>query len=900
MSADGFGRANATLDGYSTVEGYVDKYLTENQFPVFKELTDAHVEGDHLLDLLYRVFTWVAETKFYTTRDGGQGTVSVDTKLMYIGKIKTLFYEKFKRHSFWKEQDPTWWTDYRARFTKHALRHADGEGGANTAESRKTGVLLRDVSKERGLLRAKLHGLPIIDAKTVATSMFEKAAQDRKSINDLLEFNVCRSAIARGGEHLFMRWPDTFWDYYFSAPDFDWRLAKTQDSQCMLFFHDYCLYVLDTFFSFGLFFMFGGLRRNSTMNDACKPYVFPYLHSYRKDYVATRLSKAIRNNLPPDATKDQERANSSKAIRRGGATTLAVHPDISPDERYCRLGHSGGKSGEIYVEAAPVANAVGGKAQAGYKDCHKDVFPPDFAVLGQGANVENGPVQQFVTQLFGHDDDINVEEFKERGKLRPMLYACAASIVRYYGQITSDFEGKNHLVICAINEAAMKAGLDDPLVALVPDGIPRWRTVLNAWSKKISEDFDNRNADSPPDNATIAQKVDFLVQCQTEQGNQLHEMKQKMEDRMPTNETYHLLLKDSAKKDAIIELLAEQNKLLKEQNELKQQQLQMSMVDCGTGGAPNEASADNGQEDSPASKKRKASEIPATTTATPVVATASETPATTTATPVAVTASETPATTTATPEAVKASEMPATKEATTVPDAITTAATPATTVPDAITTATPAASTVALTVPDATTTATGQTTFVSDKIGGITVLEVLERMLKVGDFARLREKASSQTKNPSDASAPRSSLFDSKSPLFIPMHPTFVAQSEGAKCQDAMKVVAMSIDKEVWDQIVKGTLSSSSCHDAFAVIAAECKATLFGLKVQHGLKEAKAKDKSKSTMASLALNLQKVRKAAVAAKCFKTNEHFEAMILNKIGEKAKISQSRLFSYFSCK
>ena len=32
----------------------------------------------------------------------------------------------------------------------------------------------------------------------------------------------------------------------------------------------------------------------------------------------------------------------------------------------------------------------------------------------------------------------------------------------------------------------------------------------------------------------------------------------------------------------------------------------MSMVDCGAGGAPNEASADNGQEYSPASKKRKA------------------------------------------------------------------------------------------------------------------------------------------------------------------------------------------------------------------------------------------------------------------------------------------------------
>jgi len=41
-----------------------------------------------------------------------------------------------------------------------------------------------------------------------------------------LEFVLCRTAVGRGGEHLYLRWDEAHYDYFYETVDFDWTLLK--------------------------------------------------------------------------------------------------------------------------------------------------------------------------------------------------------------------------------------------------------------------------------------------------------------------------------------------------------------------------------------------------------------------------------------------------------------------------------------------------------------------------------------------------------------------------------------------------------------------------------------------------------------------------------------------------
>ena len=133
-------------------------------------------------------------------------------------------------------------------------------------------------------MRAKYLGLNHVDATSIAMSMIKKISDFRSSAV-LAEFNVSRSTIGRGGEHVFLGWDERTFDPYFQASDFDWSIIKQNERQCMLMFCDLSIYQLCPFFAFGVYFMFGGLWRDN-VSDATKKIVFPYLHKMKKDSVA--------------------------------------------------------------------------------------------------------------------------------------------------------------------------------------------------------------------------------------------------------------------------------------------------------------------------------------------------------------------------------------------------------------------------------------------------------------------------------------------------------------------------------------------------------------------------------------------------------------------------------------
>ena len=136
---------------------------------------------------------------------------------------------------------------------------------------------------------------------------------DRQSSQFLLEFNICRSAVGRGGEHRAIRWDGGNWDWFFQAADIDWKISKQLDRQCMLFFHDVTLYCLDVYLSFAVYFLFRGLHRPPTMPGARWPYVFPSLHNIKKESVAERMMNLIRSAIP---NKTCKKAFTSRSWRK--------------------------------------------------------------------------------------------------------------------------------------------------------------------------------------------------------------------------------------------------------------------------------------------------------------------------------------------------------------------------------------------------------------------------------------------------------------------------------------------------------------------------------------------------------------------------------------------------------
>lgn len=121
-------------------------------------------------------------------------------------------------------------------------------------------------------------------------------------------------------------------------------------------------------------------------------------------------------------------------------------------------------------------NAPGGKALAGYRNCHGAVVPPDLAWLGAGV-LSSGVVDN-------------------RGEIKLALSACA-SVVRYYNQLCRDM-GPFHTIVTSVRQAAKDAKIDDPTVPLTQGLTPRWRTVLEYWSSTLDKRFKELNPDRNP------------------------------------------------------------------------------------------------------------------------------------------------------------------------------------------------------------------------------------------------------------------------------------------------------------------------------------------------------------------------------------------------------------------
>jgi hypothetical protein len=95
-----------------------------------------------------------------------------------------------------------------------------------------------------------------VDAKSIALE------GTVASIQKLAKFVLCRQAVGRGGEHVFLRWPEAFWDDFYHASDSDWTIIKHKNTKCTLLFGVGHIYCLCPYFTIGAYMLMGGLCRD--------------------------------------------------------------------------------------------------------------------------------------------------------------------------------------------------------------------------------------------------------------------------------------------------------------------------------------------------------------------------------------------------------------------------------------------------------------------------------------------------------------------------------------------------------------------------------------------------------------------------------------------------------------
>ena len=323
----------------------------------------------------------------------------------------------------------------------------------------------------------------------------------------------------------------------------------------MLFFCDLSLYMICPYFGWGVYFLFGGLRRDDSNMGAEKHFVYPHLQSMRRNSVADRMTKAIRANIDDERRK---KAYTSRSMRKGQMAEARMNRDLDICEEYAHSGHhhpSMNSNAEGYIESNPAITAPGAMAAAGYTNCHMRPSPLGFHGLNDN-EVASASVNRLVSELFKND----IPRLQEGGNLRNIILMSAARLVASFNDLLRDVGGSNKVVV-EISEAARRAKIDDSSVAPTNSAIPRWRVVLMEWSKQICAKFKEENEQVSRDDPKVNEELlRFMIQRMNSMEASLAEHIERDRNLQATYDEINAQRKELASKD---ERIRHQEKLIK-------------------------------------------------------------------------------------------------------------------------------------------------------------------------------------------------------------------------------------------------------------------------------------------------------------------------------------------------
>lgn len=341
--------------------------------------TKIEYEVDNLRDFIVRMCNWV-ETRpipIFFDRDLKPTTntkrcCKETTLAGYMGQILQWLRRQLPDHEEFADLDPKddkaapeWWTYLRKSFIENCIKFQNVQGGDFTFGTEDIRPLYRDLGcgyegdenpdyewdKDE-------HPMSHCDLKAIMINLLKKANKQNGNLEMAAMIIATSRGVGRGGEVKFQNYNDWNFDFFMKLLDTKWRESKNST-----------LYasprVPDDEFPFDFFLFHGAfglenafVRTTEQVRDGQERHVYPSLHGIRNDSVSSKVTKAIRDNLPAHVPKEIVAKYSAKSLRSGAINELSMHRDIGVFEASALSGHSVGNNINSYLDESNPLRAL--------------------------------------------------------------------------------------------------------------------------------------------------------------------------------------------------------------------------------------------------------------------------------------------------------------------------------------------------------------------------------------------------------------------------------------------------------------------------------------------------------------------------------------------------------------
>jgi len=439
--------------------------------------------------------------------------LKVVTISQYIGNIITLLRGKFPQHEDFAGLNandvPKFWTRIRPQFEKACKRFHNAIGsdyvfGATTVRPLYSSNFYTETHSEYAQIK---DFVSMIDLAYILKALVQKATPGPQPDGPLQHraiIAITFMAVGRGGEAKFLNTSNFMYHGgRFQCPDVVWTELKNMKRYAMPMFSNKDDWKSDFYHCVGAFWAVEwGLHRPSTRQDT-ESFLFPHLHSIKSDTVSKKITAIMRGVLPKNTPDKLQKEISSKSLRKGSVSQLLIHHDLSIGEICSRTGHSTGTNLDSYADDRNVVRGIAaGKALAGWSNVRANVKLPSFECLRtDDLDTQRSDVDSFIKELFV----VSLPDFGPAGHLYRVLETCAASLVMYHNQVTTEMKASN-AISSKLREVACAAKIGHHGIAPA--------VVLAKWSDAIHADYCNNNpeiAETTPDMFGLTATLNQLV-----------------------------------------------------------------------------------------------------------------------------------------------------------------------------------------------------------------------------------------------------------------------------------------------------------------------------------------------------------------------------------------------------
>ena len=392
--------------------------------------------------------------------------------------------KKFPHHPAWADAttDKTgWWSQLRCHAEK-AMKRSDGSDVLQTRplyRHTKNSVDWYPIDQRDSTSEfpQDLHG--IIGTLFEESTIFREYDNSTGPMQNRFKIITDYQAAGRGGEIKFLCWNETRWDPFLKTPQLIWREVKTLSQHRMYYYPDADDFHCDWMHAAASYALVeSGLRRTSSQ-EPIKHFIFPSCHSVSDSQVTRQLTEVLRKPLDPNVKK----AVTSRSLREGAGTEMAMHADVSDAEMRFRGGWTSADNSKHYMNESPAVLQAGGMCLAGHVNCHVRVFWPRLdSVLQHNGEKDNKLLYHLVNLIVPS----NLPYFQQGMELWPLRQTMAASLLMYHFDVSSKY-GPTNAVVAHVLDIAKLIHIQCP-------GVYDPVEVLKIWSRLIKDDYRAMNS----------------------------------------------------------------------------------------------------------------------------------------------------------------------------------------------------------------------------------------------------------------------------------------------------------------------------------------------------------------------------------------------------------------------